>query len=221
MPILDVPYYVQPTPTTCQGTCLKMMAAYLDRRLNRQVAVRDPEDIKKMINTDPNREVKGPNTNNNHTNMKWWLEQEFPEFIFTYDSTRDILEGFRTVINSIDNKYPLIASTNHQRVKGHIILITGYTQRPGSGSARPSPPEPSSNTVFVCHDPYGRFNPADPSYVEFGRRRWEGGVSLAGPGLGEEGPGKSVIYDLDGIRRIRSDQHSADTFYFLRPLRAA
>ena len=31
--ILDVPYLTQPTPITCQSTCLKMYAKYLEQKL--------------------------------------------------------------------------------------------------------------------------------------------------------------------------------------------
>ena len=70
----------------------------------------------------------------------------------------------------------------------------------------------SEEIEFICHDPYGKFDPQLHSKV-FGKRRYEGGMSLANGG--EHGPGKAVIYDYDGIRRIRKDKHSTGKFFMI------
>src|SRR3990167_2126102 len=73
--ILPVPYYVQPTPTTCQSSVLKMMATYFDNEGVKNSSSSKwlrIEEIKQTINNDPRRPVKGHNA---HGNMKWWLEK--------------------------------------------------------------------------------------------------------------------------------------------------
>jgi len=97
-----------------------------------------------------------------------------------------------------------MVSTNHDRTAGHIILIIGYRQSIGGPV--------SQNVEFVCHDPYGKFDPQLGS-KQFGARRYEGGMSLAAGS--EEGPGKGVVYDNDGIRRVREDKHSCGKFYLI------
>ncbi len=75
--MLNVAYFVQPTGITCQSTCLKMFATYLEQTAvlkSTDAAAEDIQAIRKHINEDP----KCPITvRNAHRNMQWWLEQHF------------------------------------------------------------------------------------------------------------------------------------------------
>jgi hypothetical protein len=97
-----------------------------------------------------------------------------------------------------------MVSTNHSRTDGHIILVVGYESYDRSSS--------DPIVRFVCHDPYGKFNPRLNSGI-YGKRRFETGQSLAQGG--ETGPGKGLRYDYDGVRRIRADRHSSGTYFFV------
>jgi hypothetical protein len=196
--VLAVPYFTQPSDNTCQSTCLKMMSAYYDRRLGQYAAARDIFAIWRAINQDPAR----PSPIRNHfENMVWWLNSEFPSLSFRYEQTNQPRIAQDRLVRAIDSGAPVLTSTNHSNTKGHIILIVGY-----------EPFTTASGPHFVCHDPYGQFDPTLNSEL-WGDRRWEGGASLVGGG--EHGPGRGVRYDIDGIRRIRADRHSAGVFYFL------
>ena len=123
--ILRVPYFVQPTGITCQSTCLKMMALYLEQSVVRQstgAAARHIQDIR-AFNESPDRPVKMRNA---HANMKWWLESHFPSLTFEYTATRDEIEAQQLIVDYIDGELPVIASVSHARVKGHIIPVIGY-----------------------------------------------------------------------------------------------
>src|SRR5437870_1290666 len=65
--ILDVPYLTQPTPITCQSTCLKMYAKYLEQKLQMSSlgAEKTVQEIWKEINEDPNRPSKVRNSYDN------------------------------------------------------------------------------------------------------------------------------------------------------------
>jgi len=197
MPVLDVPYFVQPTSITCQSTCLRMAAVYFANRLGFRYDAPDIQSIWQTINTDAGR----PSTARNaYVNMVWWLERQFPGIAFTVDTETDSRVARRIVATSIDSGSPVLASTNHARTSGHIILVIGY-----------EPLTPADGAEFICHDPYGRFDPSLGSRL-WGRRRFEGGMSIPG---GERGPGQAVHYSIDGIRRIRADKHSTGTFYLI------
>ncbi|MGH7304484.1 MAG: C39 family peptidase, partial [Candidatus Rokuibacteriota bacterium] len=114
------------------------------------------------------------------------------------------------MVQYIDHGYPVMVSTNHSQTDGHIILVIGYENFDSSMS--------SPSVRFVCHDPYGKFNPALKSKL-FGKRRFEGGTSLAEGG--ETGPGKGLRYDCDGIRRVRNDRHSSGTYFLVSAKLAA
>ena len=200
--ILDVPYLTQPTSITCQSTCLKMYGMYLASlsAISSPVDVMSILAIWKEINEGQGRPSQERNA---YVNMAWWLHKYFSQFDFSVASTKNPDEAMARVVKSVDAKYPVIVSTNHSATDGHIILIVGYT-----GSWRGA----SSNVNFVCHDPYGRFNPALGSR-EFGAKRYDGGSSRQSGG--EVGPGKGVVYDYNGIRRIRMDKHSSGTYFLV------
>lgn len=206
--ILDVPYYVQPTPITCQSTCLKMYANYLNNNGYSGAFVPgyfqsiNILDIWKDINEGQGRPSSARNS---YENMVWWLNKNFTNLGFEVKTSKDIDKSFSHIVNSIEYGFPVMVSTNHARTDGHIILIVGY-----SGYDK----NQCSNIEFICHDPYGRFNPNlfSNQYGVTGKKRGlEGGYSLANGG-GEVGPGKSVSYDYNGIRRIRSDKHSTGAY---------
>lgn len=217
MPRLPVPYYTQPTGTTCQATCLKMVAQYLDKVTGVPPQPRDPEEIKKIINGDSNRPEK--RYRNHYENMKWWFEQRYSsDFAFHREQTLDEARATEIVVRVIDDGFPLLVSTNHANVEGHVIVVIGY-EAAASGA-----PEDVAHlaggvgtTSFVCHDPYGAFDPSLGSKL-WGKRRFDFGYSQP-DGVGESGAGAAVQLDAAGIRRIRNDQHSPNMFYFLYPSR--
>jgi len=132
--------------------------------------------------------------------MVWWLNEEFPSLNFRVERTGDERVALGRITESIDANSPILVSTNHARTAGHIILVIGY--EPFSRAGGPH---------FICHDPYGKFHPRLGSR-QYGRRRFEGGYSI---GTGEHGPGQSVLYDIQGIRRIRADKHSPGVFFMI------
>jgi hypothetical protein len=200
--ILAVPYLTQPTSNTCQSTCLKMYGLYLARRLAMSSPVQGIAilDIWKEINESKDRPSRDRNS---YQNMVWWLKKYFPLYEFSVSSTRSTDEAMTYVVERIDAGFPVMVSTNHANTAGHIILVVGY-----SGAEK----NQSSAVQFVCHDPYGKFNPQLGSKL-YGKQRYTGGSSLVEGG--EVGPGKAVIYDHSGIRRIRSDKHSNGTYFLI------
>ena len=200
--ILPVPYLTQPTAITCQSTCLKMYALYLANRLAMSSVVQGMEinEIWNEINRSNDRPVKERNA---YENMVWWLKKYFPIYEFSVTPTRNTDEAMSHIIGRIDSGFPVMVSTNHDRTAGHIILVIGY-----NGAAT----QQSTSVKFLCHDPYGKFNPQLGSKI-YGKRRFEGGSSLLDGG--EVGPGKGVVYDYSGIRRIRSDKHSNGTYFLI------
>ena len=135
--------------------------------------------------------------------MKWWLEKYFSPQKFEVSETISVDTAIARVKSKIDAGFPVMVSTNHDRTAGHIILVVGYQSMPGPVSG---------GVEFICHDPYGKFDPQLAS-KQFGRRRFEGGASLVGGG--ESGPGKAVLYDYEGIRRVRDDKHSSGKFFLV------
>lgn len=200
--ILRVPYLTQPTSNTCQSTCLKMFGLYLAARSRMSSPVEGMAitDIWKQINTGDERPSR---LRNSYENMVWWLGNQFPQYQFSVESTRNTDEALMRVVDRIDAGFPLMVSTNHSNTAGHIILVIGY-----SGAQ----PGQCSRLKVLCHDPYGKFNPQLGSKL-WGTRRYEGGSSLMEGG--EVGPGKAVWYDHSGIRRIRSDKHSNGTYFMI------
>jgi len=200
--MLNVPYLVQPTPITCQSTCLKMYASYLASRLAMSVegAEASISDIWKTINTGDERPVKGRNS---YRNMSWWLKNNFPMYKFSVENTKDVDSAIEFIAMRIGEGFPVMVSTNHSRTAGHIILVIGYKSF-SVGQC--------SDTTFICHDPYGKFNPQLNS-DEYGKLRFNRGMSMLNGG--QTGPGKAITYDHSGIQRIRNDKHSSGTFFMI------
>ncbi len=200
--LLDVPYLIQPTPITCQSTCLKMFAMYLEKKFSISVGAKQKKitNIWKEINEGTKRPSK---LRNSYENMEWWLEQHFCPQQFEIYQTTDVDSAISRVRSKIDAGFPVMVSTNHDRTSGHIILVVGY---------QPTADAASCGIEFICHDPYGKFDPQLSSKV-YGGRRFEGATcNIDGS---ECGPGKFVIYDYDGIRRVREDRHSTGKFYLI------
>lgn len=65
--ILDVPYFAQPTPITCQSACFKMYAKYMEQKVQMSSlgAEKTVHEIWKEINEDPNRPSKVRNSYDN------------------------------------------------------------------------------------------------------------------------------------------------------------
>ena len=201
---LPVPYLTQPTPYTCQSTVLKMMAMYLEQNVVFQSTTggsRRIVDIYKDINEGTKRPVQEKNA---HANMKWWLEQHFPSLKFQYIRTTREDKAIEGIVGFIDRGYPVLVSVSHARVKGHIILVTGY--------ANYSPGVSDPNFELVVHDPYGEFDPVLFS-KEYGEGRWNRGESrLSGD---EVGPGRFNRLPLEGISRRRAGDAQSGTFVLL------
>jgi hypothetical protein len=201
---LPVPYFTQPTGITCQSTVLKMMAAYIEQNVVLQstgAGDRAIPDIWKDINEDPKRPVK---TRNAHANMKWWLERHFPSVPFQYLHTDREDRAIEAIIRFIDRGFPVLVSVSHERVKGHIILVTGY--------ANYVPNVSSAEFELIVHDPYGRFDPSLLSNV-FGVKRWTGGASLMSGG--ELGPGRSNRIRVTGASRHREGDKQSGSYFLL------
>jgi hypothetical protein len=201
---LPVPYFTQPTNDTCQSTALKMMAAYLEQNIVLQstgAAARSVQDIWKDINEDPRRPVK---VRNAHANMKWWLERHFPAVRFEYIQTNHEDRALESIVRFIDRGFPVLVSVSHERVKGHIILVTGYENY--------MPAVSSADFALIVHDPYGRFDPSLLSNV-FGSKRWTGGASVMGGA--ESGRGRSNRLPLPAASRRRLGDAQPGTYFLL------
>jgi hypothetical protein len=203
--LLKVPYFAQPTDTTCQATVLKMYASYLDNAVllrSSAASEADPVAIKHTINADPRRPNK--KLTNAHANMKWWLEDHYPTLTFQYVTTNDEAKAIETVVQSIDRGFPVLVAVSHAKVAGHIILAVGY-----EGYV------PFSSTAdfrLVVHDPYGAFDPSLLSKA-YGKRRWQGGVSLQSGG--EIGPGTAVRLAPEGVSRHKVGDAARGWYYMI------
>jgi hypothetical protein len=198
MPVLRVPYFIQPDNASCQATVLKMMSAYIDRKRGQPVQNRVIKDIKTSVNGDARRPNKVDQ--NAWANFHWWLQNEYCDMRFSMDTTNDIAKAITIIRNSIDNNWPVLVSTNrNMSSSGHIILVVGVMRLEGSRLHEPIPGPVGQNLAFICHDPYGRFGAmfftSDPRWGK-GRYDMPGGYSAPG---GEVGPGMCVCYSLEGI----------------------
>lgn len=207
--LLPVPYFVQPTPVTCQSTCLKMMSVYLEREIVFQSTGAETlpiEQIWSEVNTGPGRPSAARNA---HANFKWWLERRFAGLRFKYTTWSNEADAANAITQSIDLRMPVLASVSHERVRGHIVLVIGYEGY-----------DPRMSSVafqLIVHDPYGRFDPLLDSNL-YGGRRMTGAVSLL---TGSElGPGQGVRLPITALGRRRSHDASAGTFFLLAPRRA-
>lgn len=201
--VLSVPYFVQPTSNTCQSTCLKMIATYLEAVLQQSTgaAARAILDIWKDINESDERPVK---VRNAHANMKWWLERHFPSVAFEYHTISDEAQALEKIIEFIDGGMPVLVSVSHADVEGHIILVVGYENY--------LPLVSSPDSHIVVHDPYGRFDPSLLSRT-FGKKRWDRGMSLKSGG--ETGPGQNCRVPITSVSRRRAGDKVLGTYYLL------
>lgn len=202
--VLQVPYLTQPTGITCQSTCLKMMADYLEQSVvfrSTRAGAQDILSIWGEINQSKDRPAKARNA---HANMKWWLERHFPSLRFEYHTTMDEIHACEKILEFIDSGMPVLMSVSHARVPGHIILVVGYENY--------VPLLSSDDFRLVVHDPYGRF---DPSLVSstYGPKRYEGGKSLFSGG--QEGPGQNCRLPMTGVSRQRFADASRGMYYLL------
>ncbi|HXF45817.1 MAG TPA: C39 family peptidase [Burkholderiaceae bacterium] len=191
MPSLSVPYFVQPTPITCQSTCLKMVASYLEQRFGvcTGAGEMDIEDIWREVNESPQRPSKPRNA---HDNFAWWLNKYFGAYGIRARRESGIPSESRAqalIKRSIDDGWPVLVGVSHERVKGHIIVVLGYS---GMADMR------SGGQDFLCHDPYGRFHREHGS-KEYGKRRFDRGASLFSGG--QTGPGDSIWQSLGALSR--------------------
>jgi Peptidase_C39 like family len=202
--VLQVPYFAQPTGITCQSTCLKMMARYLEQAVVFQstgAGAREILDIWKDINESKERPVKARNA---HANMKWWLERHFPSLHFDYHTIMDEIRACETVIEFINFGMPVLMSVSHARVEGHIILVVGYENY--------VPMMSTADFHLVVHDPYGKFDPSLLSST-YGAKRYVGGMSLMSGG--QVGPGQNCPLHMTGVGRQRVGDARRGTYYLL------
>ena len=202
--VLQVPYFAQPTGITCQSTCLKMMASYLERAVAFQstgAGAREILDIWKDINESKERPVKVKNA---HSNMKWWLERHFPSLHFEYHTIMDETRACEKIIEFIKFGMPVLMSVSHARVEGHIILVVGYENY--------VPMMSTADFHLVVHDPYGKFDPSLLSST-YGSKRYVGGMSLMSGG--QVGPGQNCPLHMSGVGRQRVGDARRGTYYLL------
>ncbi len=205
---LSVPYFTQPTGVTCQSTALKMFALYLEQSVVLQstgAGERRIQDIWKDINKDPKRPSKELNA---HVNMKWWLEQHFPQLRFSYIKVNREDQALEKIIYFIDQGFPVLVSVSHVNVRGHIILVIGYVNYVPNMS--------SMDFKLIVHDPYGQFDPSLKSKL-YGAKRWKGGMSLATGG--EWAPGRGTKLPITGVSRHRFGDRALGTYYLLTATR--
>jgi hypothetical protein len=205
--ILPVPYFHQPTDNTCQSTCLKMMAAYLEQFVVSQstdgrAVDADELQIYKQINESTDRPAKSGL--NSHANMKWWLERRFPSLIFDYRVLTDEGTVGTTIVHSINSGMPVLMSVSHARVGGHIVLVVGYENYVPNMS--------SHDFHLVVHDPFGKFDPTLLSAV-YGKRRMEGGMTLMQGG--ERAPGYSCRVPITSVGRQKKGDDRLGKYYLL------
>ncbi len=195
---LPVPYYGQISSVQCQSTVLSMYAQYLDTKNSRSGAGgKQVQEIFDEINTPQGNPDKRPSTvKNAHSNMMWWLENNYAPLKFTRLATRDSSVAHKAVTNAIDRGFPLIASVSHARVAGHINIIVGYVRENHVNQSIDH-----TNSKVVVHDPYGAFHPSLQSDLH-GNKRFSVGMSLAAGG--EIGPGRNVALRLGDVNRQRS-----------------
>lgn len=209
MPILSVPYFIQPDGSSCQSTVLKMMASYIDKKRGQPTQGRVISQIKTAVNGDPRRPDKA--ALNAWKNFHWWLQNEFGDMTFQMDTTPHVVNAVTVVRRSIDKGWPVLVSTNrNMNNSGHIILVVGVMRLENGVLVEPLPGPVNQPFVFVCHDPYGRFGRQFfSSDTRWGAGRYDmpGGYSSSD---GQIGPGMYVGYTLDGIGR------SEGTFLLIR-----
>ena len=203
--ILNVPYFAQPTYNTCQSTCLKMMASYLEQAMVFQstgAGTREILDIWKDINESKDRPVKARNA---HANMKWWLERHFPSLHFEYHTIMDEARACEKVIELINFGKPVLMSVSHARSDGHIILVVGYENY--------IPLMSTADFHLVVHDPNGKFDPSLKSSMYGDKGKRVGGKSLMSGG--EAGPGQNCLLHMTGVSRQRIKDERRGTYYLL------
>jgi hypothetical protein len=206
--ILEVPYFAQPTGNTCQATCLKMMASYLEQtRAGSSTGALSLNILE--INKDVNESEDRPDKKyrNSHANLRWWLERRFPTVTFFYDSFSKKSKALKKIIEFIDGDRPVLVSVSHANVEGHIILVVGYENY--------SEKDAGSDFNIVVHDPYGRFDPTLRSKT-FGGKRFDGGRSLVSGG--QNAPGECCRVPLTSVSRQAEEDKAKGTFILLAAL---
>lgn len=207
--VLDVPYHIQPNAVTCQSSCLKMYASYLQTN-GYTFPAADDEIIEIHSELGSNPERPNKEHRNTWTNFLWWLNQHNAEngLQFNLEITDDQQQAIVRMINSIDNGFPVLLSTNHARVKGHIIMVVGYVNHFNNEG----PTTWNEGLQFVCHDPYGEFHPELLSNL-YRNNRYKGSFEeFKG---GQYGPGKGVLLSIDALKRMRSDQHTENQYVMI------
>jgi Papain-like cysteine protease AvrRpt2 len=206
--VLPVPYFTQPTAITCQSTCLKMMAVYLERSVLLQSTGAEFVDIGqiwKEVNSGAGRPSLMRNA---HVNFKWWLERRFPHLRFDYLQTTSEADAAARIVQAIDRDMPVLMSVSHAQVPGHIVLVVGYEGYAANMS--------SSTFNVVVHDPYGRFDPTLLSNLH-GKERFTGGSSLQSGS--ESGPGQGCKLPITSVSRRRAGDAVSGTYFLLIPRR--
>jgi hypothetical protein len=168
----------------------------------------DVVDIHTELGTNPERPNK--KYRNGWDNSLWWLNRYSEEngLDFNLEITDNQQQAIARIINSIDNGLPVLLSTNHSKVKGHIIMVVGYINHFNNEG----PTAWNEGLQFVCHDPYGEFHPELLSNL-YRNNRYKGAFEeFKG---GQHGPGKGVLLSIDALKRMRSDQHTENQYVMI------
>ena len=219
MPILKVPYFVQPENNLCQSSCMKMIMEYYTGSQWEKRPIQEIYDeinnikghLVKKLGNDPRPVKKGKK--NQHQNFVWWLNKEMNisdknKQWKTLPSSKigRANNATKIIVEKIDNGIPVIISLAKGHDEGHIVLVVGYEKF----ELKDNKNNKFSIHAFICHDPYG--NQSRPKHWGFHFASLKNGklfVKRTGRFSmttskydfpGEDGPGKGVIYfhrDLD------------------------
>ena len=200
--ILQVPYLVQPDPTWCQSTVLKMMAIYLDEsvlHVSSDMQSKQIKDIWNEVNHGAHRPDK--QQRNSLANMKWWLQSHYPTLKVTYSEAHSEDAALDVLIRAINSGFPVLLSVSHTSTLGHIILAVGYE------NYEPLTSQPDFH--LVIHDPYGRFDPTLKHRL-FAKNRFDQGSCQMGGG--QLGVGRYNRIPVTSARRARAHDAAFGTY---------
>jgi len=202
--VLPVPYFIQPDPTWCQSTVLKMMATYIENKVLMAScggADREIKDIWTDINTGTARPER---IRNSLGNMKWWLQRHYPMLKFSYTEINRENVALELLIKLINGGFHVLTSVSHAGTHGHIILVVGYENY--------LPMMSSESFNLVIHEPYARFDPSLKHRI-FGKHRFDGAQSVKSGG--EAGPGSFDRIPITSASRRRPGDVSYGTYRFI------
>ncbi|WP_299273629.1 C39 family peptidase [uncultured Psychroserpens sp.] len=205
--VLQVPYYTQPNADTCQSTCLKMLAHFLNVP-GKDDPITQIYDIVNFHNDRPDQKVcKDEKGNiegcNRWNNIIWWWntrsgyyadKPKEPKLKMKWRILDDQAKTIEHIVSSIDSGVPLLVSVSNSNTTGHFVLVVGYQNYLKNQSS------PDFN--IVCHDPYGEFFPELQSRL-FGKKRYEKGFTKADGS--EHAVGAGVEIGIDSLAKFKAN----------------